>query len=132
MSEFRHVVVDASAVIALIAQEKGHEIVKGIIRNSIISTLNASEVAKYLIEHKGLEKAYARSLLERLVFEITPFDSNQCFDTAELIIQTKQYGLSLADRACISLALTKGYPVYTGDRAWSKVKIENLNVHLIR
>ena len=45
---------------------------------------------------------------------------------------TSSYGLSLADRACIGLGKLTGYPIYTTDRVWAKLKIDGVNINLIR
>jgi PIN domain nuclease of toxin-antitoxin system len=44
--------------------------------------------------------------------------------TAKIIKQTKNYGLSLGDRACISLAMQKNYPILTCDQIWKQVDID--------
>jgi len=44
---------------------------------------------------------------------------------------TRSAGLSLADRACLALALRLGYGVLTADRQWSNLDI-GLEVKLIR
>jgi len=36
---------------------------------------------------------------------------------------TQQFGLSLADRACLALAHTKQLPVYTADKQWARLEI---------
>ena len=38
-----------------------------------------------------------------------------------MILRTRDHGLSLGDRACLSLAEAKGLAAWTADRAWSKI-----------
>lgn len=56
----------------------------------------------------------------------------QSYMAAELVQYTKKYGLSLADRACIALALNTGYPILTADKTCKKLEIENVTINLIR
>jgi ribonuclease VapC len=58
--------------------------------------------------------------LARLPLIVVPFDAALARLTASLKAQTRIIGLSLADRACLALALHKDLPVVTGDRDWLK------------
>ncbi|MCU7905590.1 MAG: hypothetical protein KZQ76_06960 [Candidatus Thiodiazotropha sp. (ex Epidulcina cf. delphinae)] len=40
---------------------------------------------------------------------------------AKLWEKTRRHGLSLADRACLALAIDQNHAVLTADRAWSKL-----------
>lgn len=52
---------------------------------------------------------------------------------AQLRKQTKSFGLSLADRACLSLARIMDLPVVTADKCWVEISdILNIPVILIR
>jgi ribonuclease VapC len=50
---------------------------------------------------------------------------------AALAAGTRAAGLSLADRACLALAIRLGQPVLTADRAWATVAV-GAEVQLIR
>ena len=41
-------------------------------------------------------------------------------------------GLSLADRACIALGIKLQIPIYTADRIWDELKLDNIDIRLIR
>lgn len=73
-----------------------------------------------------------QEVIDHLVPNTVPFDNKYAYITANMIFQTKSLGLSLGDRACFALAIITGYPVYTADKIWEKLEIENLKVHLIR
>lgn len=45
--------------------------------------------------------------------------------------QTKEYGLSLGDCACLSLALRLEATIVTSDHAWEDIDL-SIDVHLIR
>ena len=66
------------------------------------------------------------------VEEIISFDIDQAVLAASLKKHTKQFGLSLGDRACIALGIIRKCPIYTADKAWSKLKIKGCDINLIR
>ena len=131
-SNYRAIILDASALIAFLSEEIGADVVKKLLSIAVMSSVNIAEVAKFLIDNKNIDKNKAKELIEHLISESFAFDNTQAFSTAELTIQTKKYGLSLADRACLALALRTGYPIYTADKVWKKLEITNIDIHLIR
>lgn len=50
-----------------------------------------------------------------LPLEVVPFDHEQAYAAGQLRPLTKSLGLSLEDRACLSLAQRLGLPVITTD-----------------
>jgi PIN domain nuclease of toxin-antitoxin system len=74
----------------------------------IVSTVNAASVATVLIR-EGIEPDVAEDSVVALVEDIIPFEREQIFKTAALWSDTSHCGLSLGDRACLSLgALDSG------------------------
>jgi PIN domain nuclease of toxin-antitoxin system len=67
------------------------------------------------------------SLLDRM----EPFTAAQAQIAADLRPRTRHAGLSLGDRACLSLALELGAEVFTADAAWLRVDLA-CRIHLIR
>ena len=130
MTNYRKIILDASAFIALISQEPGAQVIESVMDNSIMSALNASEVVKFLIDKKGYLIDEAKGILNQLIGEIIPFTAEQAYHAAELYLANKEYGLSLADRACLALSLVTGAPIYTADKIWSKV--QGFHIILIR
>jgi PIN domain nuclease of toxin-antitoxin system len=59
----------------------------------------------------------------RLPVRVVEYDAGQAHITASLRPATKPLGLSLGDRACLSLALARQAAVLTGDRDWCKLKL---------
>jgi PIN domain nuclease of toxin-antitoxin system len=49
----------------------------------------------------------------------------------DLVRQTRAFGLSLGDRACLALGMELGAPVYTADRAWKKLGLP-VQIRVIR
>jgi PIN domain nuclease of toxin-antitoxin system len=64
-------------------------------------------------------------------FEISFFDDLQARLAGELVTQTRPYGLSLGDRACLALAIQRKATVYTTDAAWKKLNL-GIEVEVIR
>lgn len=124
------VALDASALIALIYQEKGQELVEKYLSNAEISAVNLSEVAAYIIK-KGIPLEKAIELLKDLSLKVADFDESQSLLAAQLILKTAAKGLSLGDRACLALAHKRKCAALTADKVWSTLHLE-VKVILIR
>lgn len=124
------IILDASALIALIYQEKGHDIVAKYLAESTISTVNLSEVTAYLIKN-GVSPKEVIALLTDLSLHIVEFSESQALLAGELITLTAAKGLSLGDRACLALAIEKKQPVLTADKAWATLDL-GVRIILIR
>ena len=125
------VVLDASAVLALIREEPGADQVAPYIGRAAISAVNLQEVVKELLL-SGLDEATIRELLEELRLDVRPHDVAAAFAAAALHAQTRQYGRGLGDRSCLALAVQLGVLALTADREWKKVKVKNLKLVHIR
>jgi PIN domain nuclease of toxin-antitoxin system len=115
-------VLDASAVLALVHGEPGHQEVVRLLGDAAISSVNLSEVAAKLIE-KGLAIKSIRPDLLALGLEVVPFDEALAFRTAELRPATRRSGLSLGDRVCLATAEMTSAVAVTADRSWSTLKV---------
>jgi ribonuclease VapC len=71
------------------------------------------------------------TLLAGARVDVVSFDSRHAADTAKLFGETKDTGLSFADRACLSLAIDLGAALYTADKRLAGVKAP-IEVVLIR
>jgi ribonuclease VapC len=123
-------VLDASAVLAYLHREHGWEVVQGVIEGSAISAVNWSEVAQKTLQ-KGLSVATARGLLEQIGLQVVPFVTAQAETAAALWERGRPLGLSLADRACLALAVERQTPVLTADRAWADLDL-GVEIRLVR
>ena len=110
-------VLDASALLALLNSEPGAARVAAALPGAAMSSVNLSEVVAELAD-VGMPDDAIRSALESLSLEIVSFDSEQAFQSGALRPQTRALGLSLADRACLALAMRLDVPALTTDRAW--------------
>ena len=88
------VVVDASAVLALLNQEDGSEEISQLIGNAVISSVNLSEVVAKLAD-AGITEAVIQQIISNLNLEVAPFNNQQAFMAGMLRPSTKSFGLSL-------------------------------------
>ena len=125
------IVLDASAVLAVVNAEPGHEkLTPELLAGAVCSTVNVAEVQAKLVS-RGWTSQEAWEDATSPVAEAVPFDTEQARISGDLIIQTKPLGLSLGDRACLALAIALDAPVYTAESAWKKLKV-SIPIHLIR
>ena len=115
-------VLDASALLALLFEEAGGDLVEQRLASSILSAVNLSEVM-----HKSLERGVGvESLgddLGDLGVEISAFDAGAAEEAANLRAPTRAAGLSPGDRACLALAGQLNLPAVTADRAWERLDL---------
>ena len=62
-------------------------------------------------------------LVENMEMQIEPLDKTRAIATGLLTNKTSKAGLSLGDRACLSLAGELGLTAVSADKAWTKVDI---------
>ena len=116
------VVVDASAVLAVILGERGEEQITGSLNEAKISAVNLSEIYRRLGDGEmPFDEVLAAVALLNL--EVIMFGERQAVETARLMPLTRKIGASFADRACLALALETQLPVYTADRRWSELDL---------
>jgi PIN domain nuclease of toxin-antitoxin system len=130
MADGSEAVLDASAVIALLWEEPGSDAVEGLLGAAVVSAVNWSEVLQRY-NALGLDTAGRRDSVEALGISIEDFSGDDAETAARMWASTRSAGLSLADRACLSLARRLGLPVHTADRAWGIVDV-GVEVVLIR
>jgi len=123
-------VLDASAILALLNDESGAGIVHGLLPVAIMSAVNYAEVVTRL-SLLGMPEDEIHEALDILGLTIIPLDEGLSFQTGALATATKQYRLSLGDRACLALALKTGYSAVTSDRVWQELSI-GVDVKVIR
>jgi len=63
--------------------------------------------------------------------KIIPFSYDDSIKVASLRSSTDKFGLSLGDRACLSLAMTRELPALTADKDWKRVGLP-IEIRLIR
>lgn len=123
-------VLDASALLAFLHGEPGEAQVSASLDGARLSAVNWSEVLQKSLQREvdidGMQQEFVEV---GVVFE--PFSSQQAEIAARLWTETRGQGLSLADRACLALALERQSPVLTADRAWAELDL-GLDIRVIR
>lgn len=125
------IILDASALLALVKNEPGSDKVEELLGHIVMSSVNVSEAAAILLGSE-MSAQEAEDCLLPLISEIVPFDEEQAFHAADLRKQTRSKGLSLGDRACITLGIKMKLPVYTADKIWQDLHLDGLLIRLIR
>lgn len=124
------VVLDASAVLAVFFMEEGKQAVEPVLFGASMSAVNYSEVLKKAVEKRG-SLQQARYFLERQSINVVPFDASQAVLAASILPQTSPFGLSFADRACLSLGLKLQFKVFTAEQRMGETELD-VKVKLIR
>ncbi|ABV78623.1 PIN domain-containing protein [Rickettsia bellii] len=124
-------ILDSSALLALFNSEKGWEKVEELLPLSIMSTVNIAEVVAELDKKLAVSSIQSKEMIIAAINKIVPLDFDQSIEVGRLRKETKNFGLSLGDRACIALGLTTGYTIYTADKVWVNLPL-NCNIVLIR
>lgn len=126
------VVLDASALLAMLLGEKGAAYVAERLNGALMSTVNYCEV----VAHYARLDATAddiRTMLAPLPIVLVPVDEDVAFEAGMMRKAGEAIGLSLGDRICLALARTRGCPALTADKAWKAVAGEfAVKVELLR
>ena len=123
-------VLDASALSAFSRGEAGAAEVGPLLSSSAISSVNWAEVLQRAVA-AGLAVAGKREDMESLGLQIYPFTAEDAESKAQLWPVVSRVGLSMGDRACLSLAKRLGVPALTADRVWATLDLD-VQVRLIR
>jgi PIN domain nuclease of toxin-antitoxin system len=121
------IVLDASALLALLNGEPGADTLSPeLLSNSISSTVSLAEVQSKLVE-KGLSPDDAREATLSPIREAMPFTAEHAKIAGSLVKQTRSLGLSLGDRACLSLGLALKAPLLHGGQIVEEPEIRSAN-----
>lgn len=124
------VVLDASALLAYLQDEPGCEVIDAVLAESVMSSVNWAEV----IQKSVAAQVDLNGMLDELQvlgLKIEPFTIENAELAGRLWKQTRLAGLSLGDRACLSLGMCLRVPVLTGDRVWATLDL-SVDVRVIR
>jgi PIN domain nuclease of toxin-antitoxin system len=116
------VVLDASALLALMRAENGAERVAALIDHAVIGAVNLAEVTSKLAR-EAVSIDVIREWIDALELDVRPFDRELAHAAGALLPATRGQGLSLGDRACLALARSLGATALTTDRAWRDVDV---------
>ncbi len=129
--------LDASAVLAVMLNEPGHDRVRAVIDNAAIHAANLAEVIAKLIR-EGVPADEAHQFMEDVHLDLSEeFSLRQASDCGALIAETRRQGLSLGDCICLTAAGWKRRIALTAERQWKELEGREvaggaLQVELIR
>jgi ribonuclease VapC len=114
--------IDASALLAFLLGERGHERVAHHLFEACMSTVNLSEVlGRFALA--GRDVGVIGRRLADTPIEWVPFSERHAAIAAALVPATQAAGLSLGDRACLALAVERGIGALTADGAWKDLDL---------
>ena len=114
------VVLDSSAILALVFDEPGAAAVEARRVGAAVSAITLSECLSKMID-KGFDRDTAIGGLHVLGLRSVAFQGAQAWETGVLRARYRRSGLSFADCACLALAAETGLPALTGDRLWAEL-----------
>lgn len=114
------VVLDASALLALLLDEPGGEPVAQVLVGARMCTVNLAEVTSHFV-HNGMPPLQVDAMLRPLPLDFVAADADLARAAGHLRAATAEAGLSLGDRFCLALALREGLPALTADRQWAAI-----------
>lgn len=125
------IILDSSAMLALLRDESGADVVAAAMPKAVMCAVNVAEVAERLCRDFAQE-AVRRSL--ELILPITiAVDKELAIAAGFMRNVTMNAGLSLGDRFCLALGAKMNVPVLTADRAWLKIASAiGVEVQLVR
>ena len=124
------VLLDTSALLALVFDEAGSERVRQDLPDGTISAVNVAEFVSKLTDH-GYAGEIAEALFRDLMVDSRDFSTSTACLSGRLRPSTRRHGLSLGDRACLAEAIAGDLPVLTADRAWADLDLA-VDVEVIR
>jgi len=120
------VVFDSTAILAILFDEPGAEKLIGLLQQGLLSSVSLAEIySRLLLAGRPAAPAWDRVL--SMGFEVVHFSSEHArlagglMQIGGLPRKTRSQTLSLAERACLALAIERDATVYTTNHAWKNL-----------
>jgi ribonuclease VapC len=126
-------ILDSSVILAYLLDEQGREAAEqAIAARASISSVNLAEVMTRLTRD-GANVGASTEVLLALPITVVDLDAHLAIAAGAMVEQTKPFGLSLGDCACLALAKREQLPALTADRIWLQAgPLLGVEVRLIR
>jgi PIN domain nuclease of toxin-antitoxin system len=125
-------VLDASALLSILLDERGHERVDEILDRSRIHAVNLAEVVGRLVR-SGMPTESAVATLHELQLEVEEeFGAGQAEFCGVLLGTRRDLGLTLGDCVCLTTAAWSGAVAVMADRQWKQLDGAVINEATIR
>ncbi|MBS0264481.1 MAG: VapC toxin family PIN domain ribonuclease [Planctomycetes bacterium] len=108
------VVDNASALLTLLHNERGVDVVERRLPGAALSAVIYSKVLKRAIERRAT-LSVADAFIREALIDIIAFEDQQGSDTVRFREIRKALGLSFADRSCLALGRAMNRPSLTAD-----------------
>lgn len=122
--------LDASALLAVLNEEPGADVVEPLLAGALLSSVNWSEVVQKAMA-RGVVVDGMRDDVESAGVVIVAFAPDDAERTAAVWWEAPRAGLSLGDRACLALARARGGVAVTADRSWADLDVD-VSVQVVR
>ena len=125
-------VLDASALLSIVLDERSHERVDRILDRSRIHAVNLAEVVGRLVR-SGMPAEKAIATLHELHLDVEEeFGTTQAEFCGALLGTRRDIGLSLGECVCLTMAACLGAVAVTADRRWKELEGAVINDQAIR
>lgn len=125
-------ILDASAMLAVILEETGADVVVEALRSgTAMSAVNVAEVSARLCQEGWVDDEVSLVFRE-LGVRILPFDADAALLSGRYRVVTQPLGLGLGDRACLATASKEECPALTADKVWEQLDLPGVAIRCIR
>lgn len=115
------IVLDSSALLAVLLGERGAERVAAALADAVISTASLAEILSK-VQQRGIDSESAFLAVSTLGIGILPVEEVHARIAAQILRVPRDLDLSLGDRLCIALAIELDAELLTSDRGVARFK----------
>lgn len=116
------IVLDASAVLAVLFGEAGGDRVADHFGEAVLCSANLAEVISKL-DDRGANAEQIKAVADQFGPMTRPLTTEVAIAAGLMRRDTRDAGLSLGDRCCLAFARDLGAAAMTADRAWTEIRV---------